>query len=275
MTDIIIFGAGGQLGRELSLLFPEACKVYHKDQSGTAHDIDDAEFIRDIMELHKPVIVINAAALANVDLCEKNNALAYQTNGKSVGTIAKYSRMYNSLLVHVSTDYVFDGKTGNYDENAIPNPINYYGTSKLIGDIYALGYENSIIVRTSGVFGHTNNFPKFVLKNLSEGKEINAIKGFYSPIHARFLAMAISNLIKMDFRGIINIAGDRISRFDLAMRIAQKFDLDSDLIHESEPPSNMIAKRPFDSSLNIRMASTLLGIDFHSTQKNIELMTKE
>ena len=275
MPDIIIFGAGGQLGRELSLLFPEAYKVYHKDKSGTIHDIDNSEFIRDIMALHKPDIVINAAALANVDLCEKNNALAYQTNGKSVGTIAKYSRMYNSLLVHVSTDYVFDGKTGNYDENAIPNPINYYGTSKLIGDIYALGYENSIIVRTSGVFGHTNNFPKFVLKNLSEGKEINAIKGFYSPIHARFLAMAISNLIKMDFRGIINIAGDRISRFDLAMRIAQKFDLDSDLIHESEPPSNMIAKRPFDSSLNIKMASALLGIDFHSTQKNIELMTKE
>lgn len=275
MTDIIIFGAGGQLGMELSLLFPEAYKVYHKDQSGTTHDIDDAEFIRDTMALHKPDIVINAAALANVDLCEKNNALAYQTNGKSVGTIAKYSRMYNSLLVHVSTDYVFDGKTGNYDENSIPNPINYYGTSKLIGDIYALGYENSIIVRTSGVFGHTNNFPKFVLKNLSEGKEINAIKGFYSPIHARFLAIAISHLIKMDFRGIINIAGDRISRFDLAMRIAQKFDLDSDLIHESEPPSNMIAKRPFDSSLNIRIASTLLGIDFHSTQKNIELMTKE
>jgi dTDP-4-dehydrorhamnose reductase len=275
MTDIIIFGAGGQLGRELSLLFPEAYKVYHKDKSGTIHDIDNSEFIRDIMALHKPDIVINAAALANVDLCEKNNALAYQTNGKSVGTIAKYSRMYNSLLVHVSTDYVFDGKTGNYDENAIPNPINYYGTSKLIGDIYALGYENSIIVRTSGVFGHTNNFPKFVLKNLSEGKEINAIKGFYSPIHARFLAMAISHLIKKDFRGIVNVAGDRISRFDLAMRIAQIFGLNSDLIHESEPPSNMIAKRPFDSSLDIRMASALLGIDFHSTQKNIELMTKE
>ena len=101
MTHIIIFGAGGQLGRELSLLFPEAYKVYHKDKSGTTHDIDNAEFIRDIMALHKPDIVINAAALANVDLCEKNNALAYQTNGKSVGTIAKYSRLYKFCVVNI------------------------------------------------------------------------------------------------------------------------------------------------------------------------------
>lgn len=275
MSDILIFGAGGQLGKELSVLLPEAYKVYHKDPSGNIMDIGDREFVKKLMDSIKPNIVINAAALANVDLCEKNNALAFQTNGESVGAIVKYCRLNNSLFVHVSTDYVFDGKTGNYDENSIPNPINYYGTSKLVGDIYALGYENSIVVRTSGVFGHTNNFPKFVLKNLSEDKEISAIKGFYSPIHARYLAIAISRIIKKDFRGIINIAGDRISRYQLAIQIAQLFGLNTDLINESEPPSNMIAKRPYDSSLNINMAETLLGIDFHSTLRNIQLMTKE
>lgn len=275
MSDILIFGGGGQLGRELSILFPDAYKVYHKDPSSTLIDIGNSEFVKEIINSNKPNIVINAAALANVDLCEKNNTLAFQTNGESVRSMVKYCRLNNSLFIHVSTDYVFDGKTGNYNENSIPNPINYYGTSKLVGDIYALGYENSIVVRTSGVFGYTNNFPKFVLKNLSEDKEINAIKGFYSPIHARYLAIGISHIIKKNFRGIINIAGDRISRYELAIQIAQAFGFSTDLIHESEPPSNMIAKRPYDSSLNINLAETLLGIDFHSTRKNLELMTKE
>ena len=152
MSEIIIFGAGGQLGRELSYLFPEAQKIFHKDPSGIIYDIGNETFVKKIIESNKPDIIINAAALANVDLCEKDNALAYHTNGESVKALTKYSRANNSLLVHVSTDYVFDGKTGNYHESSIPNPINYYGTSKLIGDIYASSYENSIIVRTSGVF---------------------------------------------------------------------------------------------------------------------------
>lgn len=275
MSEIIIFGAGGQLGRELSYLFPEAQKIFHKDPSGIIYDIGNETFVKKIIESNKPDIIINAAALANVDLCEKDNALAYHTNGESVKALTKYSRANNSLLVHVSTDYVFDGKKGNYDESSIPNPINYYGTSKLIGDIYANSYENSIIVRTSGVFGYTNNFPKFVLKNLTENEEINAIKGFYSPIHAHYLALAISHIIKTDFRGIINIAGDRISRFDLALKIAQLFNLNSDLIRESEPPSNMVARRPFDSSLDINLAQRLIGIDFYSSSENLKLMIKE
>ncbi|MHB8371725.1 MAG: SDR family oxidoreductase [Thermoplasmataceae archaeon] len=272
MKNILILGAGGQLGRELSLLFPEATAVYHHKEGSLNLNIENEKSLVDIIDKKKPEIIINAAALANVDLCEKDNSLAYNINGDSLRVITRQARKYNSLLIHISTDYVFDGKTGNYSENSIPNPINYYGLSKLIGDIYTSGYERSMIIRTSGVFGYTNNFPKFVIKTLSEGNQVNAIRGYYSPIHAHNLALAISELINKNYKGIINIAGDRISRYDLALKISDMFNFDKNLIKDVESSPVMVAHRPFDSSLNISLGRKILNFDFHSSYANLKLL---
>lgn len=269
---VVILGAGGQVGRELSQLYPGAKSFFHKSEGADIIDLakqDDIE--KKILEV-KPKIIINAAALANVDLCEKDKPLSYSVNGLSLFTITKIARKLDASLYHISTDYVFDGSEGNYSERSIPNPINYYGFSKLIGDTFALSYEKSAIIRTSGVFGHSNNFPIFVINTLKGNKQVNAIKGYYSPIHAKILAMAIRDLVDTNFYGMINVAADKISRYEFATRLADRFNLDRNLINEVESPVNMFAKRPFDSSLDISLAKKILGYDFHSVDVNLDAL---
>ena len=273
MKKILIFGAGGQLGRELSSIYPDAVRAYHNG-SGNEINVDLARkgMAESLIMREAPDLVINAAALANVDLCERDHQLAFDVNGESVLSMVRGCRTVGSSFIHVSTDYVFDGTVGYYSESSIPNPINYYGLSKLIGDAYALSYENAIVVRTSGVFGHLKNYPLYVLETLKNSKPVNAIRGYYSPIHARNLALSISELVKTDYKGLLNIAGERVSRYDLAMKIADAFSLDTSLISEVGDLKSLNAKRPFDSSLEIRLAHEMISFDFSSVESNLSAM---
>lgn len=270
MTKTVIIGAGGQLGRELSMIYPDAIKYYHSGNGNCNIDLSDSIQIYCQLKKIKPDVIINAAALANVDTCEKNRRLAYSINAEPLKILSSISRELGALLIHVSTDYVFDGETGNYNETSLPNPINYYGLSKLVGDIYALGYTNSIVVRTSGVYGYNNNFPLFVLNNLRNNYPVSSIKGFYSPIHAKLLAEGIRVIADTDFRGLINIAGERTSRYNFAIEIAKKFQLSQELIKENDSLLSLNARRPFDSSLDCSLAKQIIKIDFSSLTANIK-----
>ncbi|MEM0135101.1 MAG: SDR family oxidoreductase [Thermoplasmatales archaeon] len=269
MKRVLILGAGGQLGRELVSLFPESYGMYHGKSGDRELDVSDLLTLEKKILAASPDLIINASALANVDRCEKEREYAIRVNGYSVKVMAQCARKLNIPLVHISTDYVFDGENGNYSEDDVPNPINYYGLSKLVGDIYANSYENSLVVRTSGVYGYASNFPKFVYSTLKAKNTVNAISGFYSPIHARNLALAIKELFDRNYRGIINVAGERISRYDLAVHIADFFGLPKDHIKEAGEIKSMIAKRPFDSSLNIDKAKSILVGDFYSLRSNL------
>ncbi|MEM0135537.1 MAG: NAD(P)-dependent oxidoreductase [Thermoplasmatales archaeon] len=263
----MIFGAGGQFGREMVKNAKDAIPVYH---SGTIHAVDfrNEEELRNIIRQEKPDVIVNGVALTNVDACEKDNELAYTVNAEAVKTIAKECERIGCKLVHISTDYVFNGDTGRYNEMSIPNPINFYGLSKLVGDSFTQMLENSLLIRTSGVFGYSNNFPKFVYTSLKSGKQIDAAKGFYSPIHASNLAKATAIAIQKDLSGILNIAGERVSRYDLAVKIARSFNL-PEQIRESGSIVSLTARRPFDSSLDISLAMKLIDFDFYSVESNV------
>lgn len=267
---IVITGSEGQLGRELMKLYPTAIGASHCPSKANYLPIEHPPLIEKFLKEVNPDIVINAAALTNVDMCEREKKYAYQVNALAVRAISVVCNDIGARLVQISTDYVFDGLDGNYLEDSPPNPVNYYGLTKLSGEQFALANENNTIVRTSGVFGYSNNFPLFVYNKLKNKEPVNAIKGYYSPIHAKNLALAIQKLISFDFNGeIINVAGDRISRFELALRIAEYFNFDNDLVKESEQITNMQAKRPFDSSLNIENAKSLIDFDFYSIKTNL------
>jgi dTDP-4-dehydrorhamnose reductase len=274
MKRILILGAGGQLGRELVNLFPGSYGIYHGKSGDHEVDVSDLESLEKKILAVSPGLIVNASALANVDRCEREREYALKVNGCSVKVLAGCARRLDIPMIHISTDYVFDGNKGNYTEDDIPNPINYYGMSKLVGDIYANSYENSIIVRTSGVYGYMSNFPTFVYKTLKDGKTVNAISGFYSPIHAGKLAEAIRELWDRDYRGIINVAGERVSRYDLAVHIAEFFGLTKDHIIEAGQVNSMTAKRPFDSSLDIGRAKSILPGDFYSLESNLDQFSK-
>lgn len=270
MSVILLIGSGGQLGKEINSLIPDAIVTDHNPGGEHYLSIDDFSSLERILMKVSPDIVINAAAFTGVDLCETERERAYSVNAESLRVLAEVSREMGSFLVHFSTDYVFNGREGRYTEASIPDPVNFYGLSKLIGDAYALAYPDSLVIRTSGVFGGLKNFPGFVLEKLRKKQGVSALKGYYSPIHASLLAKAALKLTNLRMKGLFNIAGDRISRSDLAVRIANEFDLDGTLVSEADFLPGLIASRPFDSSLDVSGAVKVLDFDFHTTDASIK-----
>ncbi|ADX84917.1 SDR family oxidoreductase [Saccharolobus islandicus] len=270
---ILITGASGQLGIELSeVLKGDLIKVYNTKevQGGYKLDLTNYSAVEDFIIKKKPDVIINTASLTDVDKCGIERGLAFKVNAEAVKHIVRASRVVEAYLIHISTDYVFDGEKGLYKEDDLPNPINYYGLSKLLGETYALSYDDTLVLRTSGVFRH-KGFPIYVYKTLKEGKEVSAFKGYYSPISARKLAEAISELIDYRKTGILNVAGERISRVDLAMKIKEKFNLGGS-VKEVDDVKGWVAKRPFDSSLDISKAKKILSVDFYSLDENLRYM---
>lgn len=273
----LIFGAGGQVGSELVKLIPDSLPIFHdSSESGIRMDTTDAVKVEDLILKTRPDVIINAAAFTNVDVCETNKENALRINAESVKHMVRAASVTNSFFVHISTDYVFDGKKGMYNEKSVPNPINYYGLSKLLGDWAALSYDNSLVVRTSGVFGYKQNYPRFVVSQLESGKEINAVRSYYSPVHAKLLAESIIELIILRRTGIINVAGPRISRYQLALEIAKRIGVTTDKLTELDNSDmKWTANRPFDSSLDCSLAKRLLSGTFYDLDSNLDLLLKK
>jgi len=156
----ILFGAQGMLGHALQEVFPHAQFFGHHNV-----DITDEDAIMKLMKRERPAFVINAAAYTDVDGCEDNRVHAFEVNGNGPGFIAKACAEVDAILVHFSTDYIFDGTKEEYREDDRPNPINIYGESKLLGEVFiAKNMENYRIIRTSWLYGsHGKNFVNTIL----------------------------------------------------------------------------------------------------------------
>ncbi|MFP3205651.1 MAG: NAD(P)-dependent oxidoreductase [Metallosphaera yellowstonensis] len=260
---ILILGYG-QLGSELASLIPDSLVVYRSQgpSNGVRMDVTDFGAIEDLILKRRPKAIINTVAVTDVDACEVRREEAFKTNGEVVRHLARVARVVEAHLIHVSTDYVFDGEKGMYSEVDVPNPINYYGLTKLVGESYALSYDDSLVVRTSGVYGR-KGFPLYVYNALREGKEVKAFRGYFSPTWARALAEAIVELLKLGKTGVLHVAGPRVSRYELALSIAERMKL-KELVREVEEVPGWRARRPLDSSLDSSRARRLLSTDFQA-----------
>ena len=227
----------------------EGCKSYYLN---IANGMDVATLIQKL----NPDYIIHTAALTNVDHCERDKRLAWNINVEGTKHIAEVSRKINAKLIYVSTDYVFDGNKGMYKEDAPTNPIDYYGETKLEGEKVVKGLRDYIIVRPSVLYGWNPiklNFVTWVMQGLEKGKGISIVKDqLNTPTLADNLAELILELIERDETGIFHISGsERINRYDFAIKIAEIFNLNKDLIKPiTSDQLNWIAKRPLDSSLD-------------------------
>ncbi|MCL5873790.1 MAG: NAD(P)-dependent oxidoreductase [Candidatus Thermoplasmatota archaeon] len=264
---ILILGGSGQLAKSIGYLINGA--IFASRSGDIKLDLTRNETIYDRLSDLNPDIIVNTSGMTGVDQCEQNIREAYLVNALSVKEIARFCRDRGIRLMHFSTDYVFDGKDGRYKEDSVPNPINYYGLSKLIGDSYALSYDNSIVIRTSGVYGLSRNFPVLSLEKLRSNSSVSAIRGYYSPIFAGLLARASVELMNSNHSGLLNIAGERVTRRELAIKIAERFGLDKNLVKEVMEGLNLVAKRPLDSSLDSSKARGLLSFDFYTSEMNV------
>ena len=196
---ILVTGANGQLGKELKQLVSLYPQIDFIFLSREDLPINNFELLRDTFQLHQPKFCINCAAYTAVDKAESEKELAFIINGEAVGVMAAISKEYNTWFIHISTDYVFDGKgTIPYKEESPTNPQCVYGASKLEGEKQALQFNpESIIIRTSWVYSeYGKNFVKTILKLLHEKEEINVVNDqLGSPTYAADVAEVILKII--------------------------------------------------------------------------------
>ncbi|MGC8912034.1 MAG: dTDP-4-dehydrorhamnose reductase [Nitrososphaeria archaeon] len=273
--NILVTGASGLLGSKLTkILVSKGYKVYstyfgNRPEHGIPIklDVSNENDVENVFEASKPEAVVHAAALTNVDACELKRELAWKTNVIGTKNIVKLSKKYNAFLVYISTDYVFKGDRGMYCEDDVPEPINYYGYTKLKGEEEVEGMlKEYCIARTSVIYGSVPasgkaNFVLWIIEKLRKGEPVNVVLDQYnSPTHNTNLAEMLSEIIEKRITGTYHLAGaTKISRYDFAKLVAETFNLEKNLIMPTTSDKiSWTAQRPKDSSLNIGKALRIL-----------------
>jgi dTDP-4-dehydrorhamnose reductase len=235
-------------------------------------DLVNIDHVRTELDRLKPTIIINLAALTDVDECEKKPFEADVVNHKLPKELAEYwfrakSNDLGVFIVHVSTDYIFDGTVGNYTEESIGNPVNEYGRTKLLGELAissVVPEQNWCLGRMCSIFGlhpKKKTFPVFAIENLLSGKTVTAVMDQYNtPSYVVNVCDMLAELIENKRFGTFHISGSsRLSRYEQGIKIAEELGVDSKLIiSKSSAEMNWLAKRPPDSSLSVEKAQTML-----------------
>lgn len=305
MKTILITGSNGLLGQKLvyALLKRNAAGAHWnivatarganrlKVQSGytyTEMNIGDRDSVQKVLSQHKPHVVINTAAMTNVDACESARDEAELLNATSVrfmtGTLKTLQHENAGCqchFIHLSTDFIFDGENGPYDENAKPNPLSHYAATKLRGEEFAM--QNEVkwsILRTIIVYGiaddmSRSNLVLWAKGALEKGQKINVVNDqFRSPTLAEDLAEGCILCAEKGAEGIFNISGEKTySILDLVYMIADYWKLDKSLINPSSSVGiNQPAKRPPRTGFIIDKAKRVLGYNPHSFEEGLAVL---
>lgn len=287
---VLVTGANGLLGKKVLEVFRResdyeiiATSSEKSADVSVQLDITNKENVREAFAQLHPEIVINTAAYTNVDKAEEEREIAYLVNATGVSNLGEASRIHGSKIVHISTDYVFDGVKGNYTEDSRPEPINYYGKTKLAGEnLLKAQTDNYAIVRTQILYGYAHNVKKnfalWVIENLSSGKPIKVVTDqIGNPTLADELAYALLKVCEKDVAGVYHFAGnDTLSRYEFAKLIADVFTLPAELITPiTSSQLSQPARRPANSTFICLKAKTELGIEMPSTVSSIHLMKQQ
>ena len=263
-TKLLVTGASGLLGHKIVGLAKEGYTVVPSHNTRSLHpnslklDITSLNETRKLFDKLKPTAVVHTASETNVDRCETEREHAWKVNVEGTYNIALACAKTNTKLVHISTDYVFDGEKGNYNEEDKANPINYYGLTKLEGEKQvAKNCKNYAILRTSVLYGWhpwKQNFATWTINQLKQNKELTVVEDHYNtPTLADNLAEMALEIAVKDLQGLFHASGsERINRYEFARQIAETFNLNPHLIKPIKMSQLTMwkAKRPEDSSLS-------------------------
>jgi dTDP-4-dehydrorhamnose reductase len=296
MRRVLVCGSNGLLGQRLALMFGHESEyeVLHTSHHRsfildrqmfdyTQLDITSKGDVKSLVGSYRPDIIVNAAAMANVDRCELEKELAWKTNVIGVENLVDASRRIGAKLIHISTDYVFDGRTGLYKEEDRVHPLNYYGKSKLAGEnvILAGGLPyailRTILIYGAGIQVH-NNFGLWVVTNLQAGKNIRCVDDQISkPTYVGDLAAAVLKVIQRSSCGIFHICGaEQLSRYDFSMCAADVFGLDQSLIVKAKSIQlQQKAVRPLITGFSTLKAEQELHYRPLSVRQGLEAMKRE
>lgn len=291
---ILLLGKNGQIGHELNKSISVIGQALAIGSSEC--DLTDEKKVRRLIRKFSPNIIINAAAYTSVDKAEEEPEVAMLINGQAPQILAEEAKNLDALLVHYSTDYVFDGtKEGSYTEDDSPNPINTYGKTKLAGDErIQLHWEKHFILRTTWVTGvHGNNFPKTILKLAQQHKTLRIVCDQIGvPTSADLLAQSTLSLLnraigsredKLPY-GIYNLVPNGLTNwYELACYILNKAHSYGVLMQATSKSIIPIvsseyqtkAKRPLNSKLETSKWKQQLKIDLPEWKQGIDHILAE
>jgi len=276
MKKILVTGANGQLGSELNVLsinYPNYQWIF---ADRTKVTLDNLDLLNKQLENIQPNIILNCGAYTAVDKAETEKELAFTINNLAVELIAKYSAEYNVKLIHISTDYVFDGSSAiALNEEAPTNPINVYGESKLAGEIACVNNNpDSIIIRTSWVYSKFgNNFVKTMQRLMQERESINVVNDqIGSPTYAADLAQAMIDILESSnwVPGIYNYSNEgEISWYEFALSIKEigGYNCNVGGIPSSSYPTP--AKRPEFSLLDKKKIKAIYNLNIPNYKESL------
>ena len=294
MKKVLITGSNGLLGQKLIyqligypdyLVFATSRganrTLVKKRYEYIPLDITDGQEIQETFDYVQPDIVINAAAMTNVDACEDDKEGCWKLNVDAVQLLVNACEKYNSHLIHVSTDFIFDGVSGPYSEDSEPNPLSFYGESKLAGEeIVKKSSCKWSIARTVLVYGVVDNMSRsnivlWAKGALESGKELTVVDDQYrTPTLAEDLAHGCILIAQNGAQGIYNISGeDYMCIIDLVKKVARYYQLDENLVKPiSSSRLNQKAARPPKTHLLLDKAKRELGYKPSSFEEGLSIL---
>ncbi|MCX8144248.1 MAG: SDR family oxidoreductase [Bacteroidia bacterium] len=303
MKKFLITGSNGLLGQKLveKLLHKNykviatsrgSCRwtIQHPNYSYEELDITNFDNVKNVFEKHLPDVIINTAAMTNVDACELHPYDCFMQNTKSVEWMVSVletlqNNHYTPHFIHLSTDFIFDGTKKMLTEEDVPNPLSIYAKSKLEAEkiIQQSALKKWAIARTILVYGLSRNMSRtnivlWVKQSLEQKKTISIVTDqFRTPTLAEDLADGCILIAEKEATGIFNIGGkDYMSIYELACRVADFFGLDKSLIQPSKSTDiQQPAKRPPMTGLDITKAQRVLGYQPHSFEEGLKLIQEQ
>jgi len=289
----MVTGSNGLLGQKLSAILEsqsDVTPVFTARKSLTystkrgrflSLDISKRDEVLAVVSDVKPNVIIHTAAMTQVDDCETKKEECWLHNVVATQFLVEAAAPAGSHFIHVSTDFIFDGKTGPLDETAFPAPVNYYGESKLAAEEIVKNYSlNWAILRTVLVYGvahdmSRSNIVLWVKKNLEEGKPIKVVNDQWrTPTLAEDLAMGCWLAAQRKATGIFHVSGEEMmTPYDIATRTARFFKLDESLITKTDSTQfRQPALRPMKTGFIIEKAKQMLGYRPHTFEEGLELI---
>ncbi len=291
MKRVLITGSNGLLGQTLIRKFQEKgnAEVYGlakganrlKNKAGYTYiDLDLLEFdkVAELIQQIAPDVIIHTAAMTHVDLCEKDQDACELINVKAVENLVSCCEKYGIHLIHISTDFIFDGLKGYYIEEDLPCPVNYYGLSKLRSEelIKKSGIEATVL-RTILVYGLTeemkSNIILWVKNNLENKRDINVVTDQWRmPTHVDDLADACIYACEKGVKGVFNVSSNQLlSIYEIALLVAELFHLDKKYIHPVlSSDLDLPAKRPFKTGFDLSKSISQLNLEPHSFENRLQ-----
>lgn len=293
---IVVTGSNGLLGQKVADLVSQSPSyLLHLTSSQeepvlvsdrapyTRMDVTDRRQVSRIIDELQPDTIVNTAAVTNVDFCEMNREAAWKVNVIGVENLVHAAKLTGAHLVQVSTDYIFDGKSGPYAEDDRPNPISYYGRTKLAAEnLLRTSNVGHTIVRTMVLYGHgrkvKQNFALWLVRELQEGRPVRVVSDQVgSPTLADDLAYGIVKIVELRKAGVYNISGpDVVSRYDFARELARVFKFNAKLITPVKTADfHQPAPRPLRSGFIILKAQTELNLQMSAMETGLLILRNQ